>query len=568
MKKTISAFMAAVLLMLLPCFAVADDNGGAYGDNNATVEDNLSDEYITSDSLKVKGGYIAVPSTRLTVGYVLSNLKDSANISAYSADGDVLADSDTVMTGDVFKLIKGSVLLDTVTAAVKGDFSGNGKITVSDIATLANSVIKGNSDIPNMFCGDFNNDGKLSVYDVILMRYKMLEPENTDAYDQAAYNAAIWNSDVVYQENAAVIKKNGVIENLGFIYKPDRIIAVRSYDLKTLYVEGKDYVLTSDGKLSIPNGSSIPSVDYSRFFTTPYTDGNSWLNGYDKDGTRGGVVNWGSAGEIHNYQISVTYTHSDKWNGIVPTNQIDKLPSLKSKLQNGEKVTAVFYGDSITAGWNASGMYETETYIYNNGNPRKRTSREVEARNINGKYTTIAPYAPSWPRAVTQELQDKYPKANVEYHNLSCSSSNSANFGIKYTDAVIAENPDVVFLGFGTNEAGRGKDQFKIDTLTIMEAIKAKRPDCAFVLVSAEVPNENVDQYKKGNLDKFEQAYYELQAENKNIQIAVAPVNKVSRYVNSKKRFEDITGNNINHPNDFGVRVYISTLMQTLGLYD
>ncbi len=36
----------------------------------------------------------------------------------------------------------------------------------------------------------------------------------------------------------------------------------------------------------------------------------------------------------------------------------------------------------------------------------------------------------------------------------------------------------------------------------------------------------------------------------------------------AKKRFEDITGNNINHPNDFGVRVYISTLMQTLGLYD
>ena len=391
---------------------------------------------------------------------------------------------------------------------------------------------------------------KLTAYlkDTVIPDMSLL---STDAYVSEAYNAPLWEGNITYQENATAISENGTIEDLQMLYKIDRVIAVRSYDLKTLYEEGKDYTVTADGKLSIPAGSAIKALDSGRLIGPAKGD---WCDTFDG---KGNVTIWGA--QIHEYQISVTYTHSDAWSGAVPKSEASNIDKVLTKLKNGGDVNIVVYGDSISAGWNASGLNEPNTMNYNNGNIIERTSPEA---------LNIAPYAPTWSRAVYAELQKKYPQANINYYNHSCSSSSSSNYGVKFLQSkVIDYKPDIVFFGFGTNEATRNTADFKKDTADMVKKVAAQYPNCAIVLVSAELPNLLHKSYHTNNLSAFEEAYYEIQAENPNLQIAVAPVNAVSKYVNSKKRFEDITGNNINHPNDFGVRVYTSTVLQTLGLY-
>jgi hypothetical protein len=51
---------------------------------------------------------------------------------------------------------------------------------------------------------------------------------------------------------------------------------------------------------------------------------------------------------------------------------------------------------------------------------------------------------------------------------------------------------------------------------------------------------------------------------SRGIPCAVVPMTTMSRWILSHKRFCDVSGNNINHPNDFIVRLYASTLLHTL----
>ena len=46
--------------------------------------------------------------------------------------------------------------------------------------------------------------------------------------------------------------------------------------------------------------------------------------------------------------------------------------------------------------------------------------------------------------------------------------------------------------------------------------------------------------------------------------VAVANVTEVHRHLMTIKRYWDMTGNNVNHPNDFLARLYAQTLLATL----
>ena len=47
--------------------------------------------------------------------------------------------------------------------------------------------------------------------------------------------------------------------------------------------------------------------------------------------------------------------------------------------------------------------------------------------------------------------------------------------------------------------------------------------------------------------------------------VAVADVTAVHESLLARKRYSDMTGNNINHPNDYLARVYAQTLLTTVG---
>lgn len=566
MKKLTALFMTLALIFgafNASCIASAT---GAYGDNFGSIEDSIIDISLESKDYPVKKGIVyAYPG--LTAAQLISTYnKDDGDISVTN-NQQVVTSTAALLTGAQVNLTCEDVVVDTAALAVLGDVYIDGFCNVTDITTIINSILdKSELSEIQTNAADTNRSGKLTVADVIKMRniifnsadYACLSPETglylTSQYVAGAYDSPMWAGNIVYQENAVVQKnESGGIDDISLLYKIDSIIEVRNYGLNKVYEYGTDYLLTDEGKIRIPEGSTITAAASDAFLGP--AKGN-WLDTADG---KYNVTSYGT--NIHNYQISVTYTHSDSWDGFIPQDNSSRLDGFHNKLENGEEVTMLFYGDSISTGLNSSGCNEALKWKYD-GNVGYSVYNENYKESIN-----IAPYAASWPRAIYNRVVAKYPDATVNYVNSASSSSNSTTHGTRNLQAaVIDNNPDIVFIAFGTNESGASKANYKSYQKTMLEGITNANSDCAVVFISPTVPN--LMKYSSNNFAAFEEAFFELQEEYPELDIAVAPVYKVATYVNSIKKYQDLSGNNINHPNDFGARIYGNTIMQVLGLYN
>ena len=89
-------------------------------------------------------------------------------------------------------------------------------------------------------------------------------------------------------------------------------------------------------------------------------------------------------------------------------------------------------------------------------------------------------------------------------------------------------------------------------------------------LVSTMVPNPDATNGWYGNQEMFEAEMRTLADElnEKGMGCAVVPMTSMSKAVLETKRFRDVTGNNINHPNDFMGRVYAQVMVETVFGYD
>ena len=86
-------------------------------------------------------------------------------------------------------------------------------------------------------------------------------------------------------------------------------------------------------------------------------------------------------------------------------------------------------------------------------------------------------------------------------------------------------------------------------------------PEGTVLLVSPM--NPNTQSTWVGNQSKFEAELEAVAAERDSV--AVAPVNTLfTAFETMGKRTRDWLANNINHPNDFGVRAYAQVILKTL----
>ena len=116
---------------------------------------------------------------------------------------------------------------------------------------------------------------------------------------------------------------------------------------------------------------------------------------------------------------------------------------------------------------------------------------------------------------------------------------------------VTAEKPDLVFLAFGMNDGG-GYDK---KMTKMRDEIIAQNPDADIVLVSPMTMNPRFAR-AEGFLGKAK-FLGGLVTEN----VALANVTNPWIEILKKKNFSDISGNNVNHPNDFGYRIYAQVIL-------
>jgi lysophospholipase L1-like esterase len=356
----------------------------------------------------------------------------------------------------------------------------------------------------------------------------------------------VWESDTVFEEPICYLQvENNNIIGGNLLYAPSKILKIVSSDGSYIYEEGKDYAVCGN-KILRTDKSNIPVLPRSTYWI-PYTgeENTKWLR------IRGGEYYAKIFPEIYQYQVLVSYQHQERWKGYIPENMAALLPRTRNMFTKKEHVNFVFYGDSITAGWEASGCDEIVI--------------DVNTLKKFHNYCHRPPYIPTWVTLVTTAVKEHYGYDDITKINLGAGGSSSSWGNTNAAELVNPSHPDLVILAFGMNNLQDESEKYEQEIVGIITTIRRQNPECEFLLVSPMIPNPEIRGFINNKLAKHEEVLFHLQKSMSGV--AVAPVNSVfyelERY---GKQYLDITGNCINHPNDFSVRIYAQTILSALGI--
>ncbi len=204
------------------------------------------------------------------------------------------------------------------------------------------------------------------------------------------------------------------------------------------------------------------------------------------------------------------------------TDQSKLLPKTIAKLKAGGPFKVIAYGDSITAGGEAS----------------------VEDLRF--------------PNLYAQSLQRRFPKAQITLEN-GATGGDSSNEGIaRLEEKVLTRNPDLVLIGFGMNDhnvSGVPLDRFERNVTQIIRSIR-QRTGAEMMLLSTFPPNPDWA-YGSHQMEKYAETTKRVAAAEK---CAYADLASVWALASARKDPQSLLANNINHPNDFGHWLYLQAL--------
>ena len=347
-----------------------------------------------------------------------------------------------------------------------------------------------------------------------------------DQYDLEAYTQPYWSGEIVYQESVMPIEdKDGTVPDLALLYPAEQIVSVRSSDLKIEYTEGVDYELV-DGKLRILSGSAIPTVANAVYYP-------DWENekSMQKNVNYGsGYIFYSEGSAMHSMQIAVTYSHMGTFPGTVPVCKKDQLPKTIAKLENGEELQICVYGDSISTGLNSSGK------------------------------VGALPNAAPWFQMFEDKLNKAYPDANIVMNNPSVSGKKS-DWGATEANIHVGYGPDLCIIAFGMNDGTKlhAQEYFRQNIQTIIDTARKANPDCEFVLVATMLANPEA-----GDFAGCQKDYLPVLEAMETEGVVVMDMTTFHESLLTQKRYCDMSGNNVNHPNDFLARGYAQVLWQTV----
>ena len=399
----------------------------------------------------------------------------------------------------------------------------------------------------------FAGDEGLNDYD------KDYAGNDLSAYNEDVYLKSIWEGDTVYQESALFVTGRDTVK---LLYPVSQMISLRSYDLKTNYVEGVDYEVTAEGAIKRLAGSRIPV--YTGALTT---ETKPETNAFPlKDGT--GYLSFIGDTTYPSYAISVTYKHSktyaDGYTPAAPVSQNKKLKDTIAKLEAGETVNIAIYGDSISCGWSSSGLNNTNG-IYDSTN----TEGSFKSYVIN-----VAPYAPTWIDMFLSALQARYPSATVNLKNLSLGGT-SASWGAANITKRLElwkdeggnqVKPDLLLVGFGVNDAAGNvtAEAFRTNSQNIVDTARTAsgNSDMEVLFYSPMLPNQKAVAWDQEKLMGYENALAAIAAND--AKVGLLKLTSIFTEIVKSKDAVDYLNTNANHGNDFTARVYATGILAAL----
>jgi acyl-CoA thioesterase-1 len=323
----------------------------------------------------------------------------------------------------------------------------------------------------------------------------------------ATKSSQVWVESCVFVGQAPV--------SLTFVPAPSKRINLRNTYLNgpdsVEFTLGRDYLIDqADGTLRRTGNSRIPDFQQNILFGQENFD-HSKFPGFGNQ----------------KFFVFADYVPATRVSWPIQTNEAWKLQRTLERLRNGQTVRVVAFGDSITAGGDAT----KPEYIF-------------------------------WERWA-QSLRLKYPQASIESINGATGGDTTIQGLNRLQEKVLKIQPDLVLIGFGMNDHNINSvsiPNFEKNLETLIERIR-EATTAEVVLFSAFPPNPK---WKFGthHMEDYADATERVA---KSTNCAFADVFNNWQAIAARKKTEDMLGNNINHPNDFGHWIYFRVL-EAMGL--
>lgn len=272
------------------------------------------------------------------------------------------------------------------------------------------------------------------------------------------------------------------------------------------YEPGRDYVAdVAGGTLRRVPGSRIPDFRTNLLFGQEAFD-HSKFPGFGN----GGFFAF----------VDYAFRSTNEW--PKQASQVTMLPKSAARLTSGGDFKVVAFGDSITAGGDAT---KPDLIFWNR-----------------------------W----ADDLRQRHPQARITVVNGATGGDSTVQGLARLQDKVLDQKPDLVLIGFGMNDHNNGGvpiPQFEANLKEILSRIRSTN-GAEVILFSAFPPNPK---WKFGS-HRMEQYAAATERVAKETACAYADVFNNWQALAGRKKPEDLLGNDINHPNDFGHWVYFRVL--------
>jgi acyl-CoA thioesterase-1 len=336
-----------------------------------------------------------------------------------------------------------------------------------------------------------------------------------------------WDKGDVHRESVLFVRGKNGPPSAKLLFDAERVLTVQGADGVRSFVAGRDYQVAPDGSgLELVPGSRIAFLEETKLFP-PKGSANSIGHRAGQPETN---VLFDNGHFFHDRQVEVGYVpRLAEWGAYRPTFAGKRLGRTLDKLEKKEPLTIVVSGDSISEGFNAS------------------------------EFTKTPPYMPPFPTLIAAQLEKTYG-AKVTMNNLAVGGWSSAN-GVNDLDRLLRCKPDLAIIAYGMNDVGgRNPTAFKTNIATMLRRIREVNPTTEVILVATMTGNPD---WVATPAEMFP-AYRDALASLEGPGVVLADLTAVWQRLLRRKRHVDVTGNGVNHPDDYGHRVYAQAILALL----
>lgn len=345
-------------------------------------------------------------------------------------------------------------------------------------------------------------------------------------------DAPLWNTRSISGDPLLFVRQDGRAHaSASLLFVPRRMPHLESANREVVYEPGRDFTWKPGSRtIELTDHSRIPCKTRAEMYPN-LTAQNSIAQSKTHPGK---ALLFAEGRPFHDMQVVAEYETDERWTGFVPERSGRFLRRTLARLRSRQPIRLVVLGDSISTGANASAFIRDE------------------------------PFTPAYPQLLARGLEAR-GASKVTLMNLSVGGMTSS-WGVTRIPEVIADKPDLLIIAFGMNDAlrldsgGVLPERYARNMREMISTTRRALPNCEIILVATMLGNPDWYFLEQSRFVAFRDVLRKLEGPG----VAVADVTSFWADLLKRKSFDDLTGNGLNHPNDFGHEVYSQVILQAL----